>query len=194
MVEARRLPCTGVVTHLAGLREPSRHVIRIGRTLEIFQVARHAGRARQAVVVVHVAIGTLSRGNRMRPGQCKVDQRVIERCRLPCDRRVALRTIRRKVRGHVVRIRGALEILQVAANAGRARQVVVVVDVTVDALARWHCVSTVKRKSNRVVVEGRVQPAIRSMAIRACCREPGLRVIRIRRRLEFVQVTRDALG
>ena len=148
MIEARGLPCTGVVAHLASLCESARHVVWIRRTLEILQVARHAGCARQVVIVVHVAIGTLPWRNRMRSRKGEVDQRVVERCGLPRRRRVALSAIRREVRYHVIRIRGALEILQVTANTSRARQVVIVVDVTIGTLAGRNRVSPAKRESD----------------------------------------------
>ena len=54
---------------------------------------------------------------------------------------VALRAVRREVRRDVVRVRSALEILEVTGYASRAGQVVVVVDMAIDALARRHGVS-----------------------------------------------------
>ena len=54
---------------------------------------------------------------------------------------VALRAVRREVRRDVVRVRSALEILEVTVYASRAGQVVVVVDMAIDALARRHGVS-----------------------------------------------------
>jgi hypothetical protein len=54
----------------------------------------------------------------MRPGQSEVHHRMIERCRRPRYRGVALRAVRGEVCGHVIGIRRALEILQVAVNAG----------------------------------------------------------------------------
>ena len=63
---------------LAGLRESRLHVIRIGRALEILQVATDAGRIRagQVVVVVDVALRALHGG--VRPGQREARRRVIE--------------------------------------------------------------------------------------------------------------------
>ena len=65
MIECRRLPSRGVVTDFASLRKSAGDVVGIRRALEIFQVARHAGVARQVVIVVGVAIGTSARRNRV---------------------------------------------------------------------------------------------------------------------------------
>src|SRR5437588_526143 len=72
---------------------------------------------------------------------------------------VALRARLWEVRLHVIRIRGAVEIRQVAANARRVRagQVVVVVDVT--AGARHSRMEPGQREAGGRVIEGRVQPA-----------------------------------
>ena len=51
---------------LAGLRESALHVVGIRRVLEIRQVARDAGRGREVVVVVDVAIGALPRRHGVR--------------------------------------------------------------------------------------------------------------------------------
>lgn len=55
----------------------------------------------------------------------------------------------REVSGNVIGIRCALEIFQVARHARRAAEIVVIVDVTVRALARGHGVSSAERKSHR---------------------------------------------
>ena len=125
---------------LAGLREIRRDVIRIRRALEIFQVAGHARRTRQVVVVVDVAIGALPRRHGVKSGQLKPSSAVIEDCVQPGTGAVALRAGLREIRRDVIRIRRALEILEVAGHARRARQVVVVIDVAIGALARRYSV------------------------------------------------------
>jgi len=77
----------------------------------------------------------------------------------------------REVRSRVVGIRCSLEILHVARDAGRAVQVVVVVDVTIGAGARWDGMQSGERKSGAVVVELRVRPATGRMALLAGLRE-----------------------
>lgn len=56
MVEGRRLPGGGRVTDLALLRDPSRHVIWIRRSLEILEVARNAGRGCEIEIAIRVAL------------------------------------------------------------------------------------------------------------------------------------------
>ena len=111
VIERRRLPGCGGVAGFASLRESPAHMVRVRGSLEIFQVTRHAGRARQVVVVVDVAVAALPRRNRMRAGQHKIHGGVIEFRRLPRRSRVALQAIRGKVGRDVVRIPGALKIL-----------------------------------------------------------------------------------
>ena len=53
---------------LASLREIRRHVVRVRGALIILQVARHARRAVQVVVIVDVAIRALPRRHRVLPG------------------------------------------------------------------------------------------------------------------------------
>jgi len=61
-------PDSGVMTEFASGRESGRRVDRIGGTRVIRLVARIAQRAVQSVVVVHVAVGTQARRNRVRSG------------------------------------------------------------------------------------------------------------------------------
>jgi len=54
-------------------------VVRIGRRLEIVEVARYASRARKVVVVVvGMAVGALARRHGVRPSQRESRRRVIE--------------------------------------------------------------------------------------------------------------------
>src|SRR5579862_9887431 len=81
----------------------------------------------------------------------------------------------REIRGDVIRIGRPLVILEVAAHASRTGEVVVVVDVAVCALPGRHGVPATQWKSNRRVVEGRVEPgvgAVASRAIRGECGRP----------------------
>ena len=90
-------------------------MIRLRGALEVLQVATHARiiRGGQVVVVVDVAVRALARRNGMRSGQREPGCRVVKRCRLPCSCVVAGFASLRESAAHVVRIRGALEILQV---------------------------------------------------------------------------------
>ncbi len=66
------------MARLAGLREVRRHVVRIGRALEVLQVARNAGSRRDVVVVIGVAIAALPRRHGVQAGQSKTGRGVIE--------------------------------------------------------------------------------------------------------------------
>ena len=163
----------------AGLRETTGDVIRVDGALEILQVARDAGRAGQVVVVVGMAIAALARRHGVRSGECEINHRVIKGRRSPRQGCVALRAIGGEVRRNVIRIRRALKIFQVAANAGRAGQAVVVVDVTVDTLPRRYGVPTREGEAHRAVVEVRIEPGVRAVANGAGCGESAGHVIRI---------------
>lgn len=68
-----------VVARLASRRETRRDVVHgCERIRVVGLVARHTGRAREVVVVIHVAIGTLPRRNSMRSGQCEPGAVVVE--------------------------------------------------------------------------------------------------------------------
>ena len=76
------------MTQIASLRKSLRNVVRIRRALEILEVAAHARRTVQRVIVVDVAIRTGSRRNRVHAGQREVDARMVEGCRGPARRRM----------------------------------------------------------------------------------------------------------
>ncbi len=72
------IPVGGGMTALAGLRKASLHVVGIGRSLKIFQVARDAGCVRNVVVVVDMALRALQRHVRAREREAGLT--VIEGC------------------------------------------------------------------------------------------------------------------
>ena len=94
---------------------------------------------------------------------------------------------------NVVRIRGALEIFQVAADARRVRggQGVVAVHVALRALDSR--VGPAQREAGGGVIKGRVVPRSRGVALLASLREPGLHVIGVRRGIEILDVARSAI-
>lgn len=127
-------PEDGIVAGLAGGWESGcRMVHRSSGIVVIGLMAREAGRARQIVIIVHVAIRTLPRRRSVRSGQRKPGTGVIESCIQPGGGVVALITRLRKIRGNVVWIRGALIILQMATHTSRCRQVVIVIHMAIGA-------------------------------------------------------------
>ena len=74
-----------------GRRESRRDVVHWSCCIVVIVlVARNAGGAGQVVIVVDVAVGTLSRRNRMRSSQCESGAAVIKRRIQPRARVVAL--------------------------------------------------------------------------------------------------------
>ena len=167
-------------------------MVRVRRAVEILKVTGHAGRTRQGVVVVNVAIRTQPRRHRMRTGQSEVHCRVIERRRGPGNCGMALRTVGGEVCGYVIGIRRALKIFQVAANACGAGQVVDVVGVAVDALPWGHSVSSRQWKSYRRVIELCTHPTVDAMAAFAGSGEFCRDVVWSRSLLEIRRVARIA--
>ena len=167
-------------------------MIRVGRALEVLEVARDTGRRSQVVIIVDVAISASTRRHGVRTRQREVDGAVIKCCRRPSRGRVTSVASCREAQRGVVRIRGSLIVLQVAAYAGRAVQRVIVVDVTIRTCARWNRVHSSERETCGVVIEGRVHPVGSVVTGFAGLREVCGGVIRIRRTLEVFQVARDA--
>ena len=194
VIEVGWLPRAGGVAGLARLREASLYVVRIRRALEILEVTRDAGCLRDVVVVIDVAIGTGPRRYRVLPGKRELRLTVIELRRLPGVGAVAELAALGKALLHVVRIRRALEVLQVARHARGLRDVVVVIDVAIGASPRRHGVLAGKWESGfRVIELGRL-PGARGMTRLTSLREAALHVVRIRGALEILEMTRDARG
>ncbi len=193
VIERSVQPTGGVVTGLAGLREIRADVVRSRRSLEILEVAGDASRAVQAVVVIDVAIGASPRWHGVRARERESRRGVIERCIQPTCGVVAGIASLREIRADVVRARGRLKVLQVARDAGRAGQVVIVVDVAIGAGARRHGVHAGQRKPRGGVIESRIGPRGCVVALLASRRESGVRYRR-RRVVVIGLVAADARG
>lgn len=87
----------------------------------------------------------------------------------------------------------SLIVLQVAGNAGRAAQVVVVIDMAIGALPGRNRVSSAERKSYRTVIELRTQPGIGAMTVIAGRGEHSRDMVGIAGRLEILGVAGIAL-
>ena len=147
-------PEHGVVAGLARRRESRGNVVhRRGGGVVVVLVARHAGRAGEVVIVVDMTVGALPRWRSMRAGQGESSAVVVEGRIQPGSRVVALVAGLREIRRHVIRVRRSLEVFQVTGHAGRAGQVVIIVDVAIAALPRWNCVHAGEGEGCRVVVE-----------------------------------------
>ncbi len=192
VIERGGLPTASVVANLASLRKSAGYVVRIRGALEVLQVAAHAGRAGQVVVVVDVTIGAGARRHSMETGKRESRAVMVERRVHPGAGAMALFAGLREVRSHMVGIGSALEVFQVTGDASGAGQIVVVVDVTIGAGTGWDGVQSGERKPGAVVVELCVHPVAGVVALLACLREVGSRVVRIRRALEVFEVARYA--
>ena len=96
----------------------------------------------------------------------------------------------REVARHMVRVRRSLKILQMAPYARGAIQRVVVIDVTIGALARWHRMHSRQDEPGRGVVKLAVAPLHRVMALLARRRKTCVRD-RSRGAGEIFLVTRE---
>ena len=178
---------------IAALREVGSDMVRVAGALIILQMTIHASRAVQRVVVIDVTVRALARRHRMHAGQRKACRGVVELPIAPLHRVVALLACGGESR---VRYRSGRVVVVplVAADASRAADVVVVVDVTIRALARRHVVRSGQRESGFGVIEGRRLPGRSVMAGVAGLSEPSGDVVRVGRILEIFQVARDAGG
>jgi len=103
MVHRVGCPCSCTVAGRTIMREHLRHVIRIRHLLEIRRMTLIAFRILELIVAV--CMTCLTRRGRVRTGKWEVRGVVVERCRTPRRRGVALRTIVAEIPGHVIRIR-----------------------------------------------------------------------------------------
>src|SRR6201993_2196421 len=181
------------MTRIASRRERGRHVVhRSGRIVVIRLVAGDASGGSQIVIIVDVAIGTGSRRHGVTAGEREPGRAVVKRGIEPGAGAVALVAGLREIRADVIGIGRSLVILQVARNAGRAVQAVVVVDVAIGAGARRNRVQSGQRESGAVVVKRGIEPGTGAVALVAGLREIGSDVIGIGRSLIVLQVARNA--
>ena len=172
VVESGSVPIHRGVTAGTILREVGRLMRRIVGVVVIRLVTVPAGAARQAVVVVCVALRALQAG--VGAGQGEPGGRVVEGGAGPVERRgtMAQRAVLRESGGLVRRVVGTVVIGLVTAPARRAIQCVVVVDVARGALLGG--VQAHQRESRSCVIEGGAVPINGSVAAGTILREAGL--------------------
>ena len=178
VVKCRVQPAAGGVTGFASLRESAGDVVGIRGSLEILEVARHAGGAVQGVVAVDVTVGALARRIGVQSGQGKAGGGMIKLAVGPLHDVMAL-LARCGEAGVWHRSRGAGEIFLVAGEARRASQVVIVVDVAIDALAGRIRVPSSQKEPGHAVVKLGIQPVVGRVTAFARGRELGGNVVRI---------------
>ena len=145
MVKLGIRPQHGVVALFARRGEAR---MRHGRrcVVEIRLVAGNARRHRNLIVVVDVTVRAWQRWRYVCSRERETGLRMIKRRRLPCTRVVANFAGLRETARHVVRIFRTLEIGQMAGNARRHRDVVVVVLVAVGTCPRGDGMNPVSGK------------------------------------------------
>ena len=176
------------MTDFALLRNPGCSVIRTRRPLKILQVTGNAGRGRQVVVSIRVALGAghLCVG----PGQRKCRFRMVEGGRLPSGGCVTDLALLRDPSRHVIWICRPLEILEVARDACRCGEVEIAIGVALIALQLR--VSAGQGEANRIMIEAGRLPRGGRMAILASLGKPQRHVIRVAGFLKIRQVAADA--
>ena len=142
-------------------------MIRIGRLLEIRLMAGVAICIDQLVVVVDVALHTLS--GDVCPGQRKLRCVMIKRRGPPRRRRMALCACLRITKGYMIGIRRTCKVRSVTIHTICWKPGVLIVRVTVFACYSAMC--TCQRKLCRVVIKGRWSPDSRGVTSLALVRE-----------------------
>jgi len=179
------------VARITCLRESYLHVVRVRRPLKILQMARNTSGDSDLVIVRYVAVDALARRHRVRTRQHEASGRMIKRCAGPSSSVVTLLACLREAALNVVRIRGPLEIFQVARNASRNGDVVVVRYVAIDALARRYGVGSRQRKAGGRVIERRSGPRSRAVTLLTSLREASLNMVRACGSLKIFEVARN---
>lgn len=191
VVERRIRPRHRVMAHGARCREACGGVRRIIGRCVILLVAGVTRSASQVVVAVDVAIRALTRRYSVRSGQREPRGRVVKLAMAP-EHCVVTTLAGGRETGMGNGSCGASIIFLMAGVTRGAIQRVVVVDMAIGALSRWHGVGSSQRESGAVVVECRIQPGSRVVTRSAGLWEVRSGVIWIRRTLVILQVTRNA--
>ena len=195
VIKCRIRPDCRVVTEFARGWESCGGMGGIGRARVVLLVAGVAKSAVQRVVAIDVAVGAQPRRRGVRSGQWESCGGVIEFAVGPQHRVVAALARSREMCGDVVHgSRGRVVVVLVAADASRAGQVVVAIDVAIGARARRNRVRSRQREPGGIVIESRIQPRSCAVALLAGLREIRRYVVRVRRSLKILQVARYAGG
>jgi hypothetical protein len=117
MIKYRSFPLCGAMAGLTILREPGGSVIRIGRGIEVLQMASDARGAQSGVLAAAMAIAASERN--MGARQWKLGLRMIKLGSQPGRRRVAQRAILRESASHMVGICGSVICAQMAGGTIR---------------------------------------------------------------------------
>ena len=154
VIECGIRPGRRAMAAFTSLRHSSLHVVGIGRSLKVLQVARDARGVGQVVISVDMTLRALQRD--VRPGQRETRLAMIESGVRPRCRRVATLAGLRHARLHVIRVGGSLVVLEVAKHASGDSKVEVAVDVTL--CARRGEVYSSQREAGLAVIEGGIGP------------------------------------
>ena len=157
-------PKLGVVTRLTSRREMRGHVVGVVCVQIVLLVAAVAIGRQVGPVVVDVTVGALPRRNGMRSGQGECRVVVIELAVSPGDCVVAKLARLREPDLRVRRIIRVLVILQVAGDARRLVQFVIVVDVAVATSSWRHGMRPGQRPAGRGMIELAIGPHHRVVA------------------------------
>ncbi len=194
VIEARVQPVRRAMAVLAGRGEELglRRMPGIRRIVVVLLVAANTGGWERGVVIIHVAVDALTGWYGVRAGQRKRRVVMVKGGIGPYNRVMAKLTLLRKSSTGMIGIRGALEVLQMARDAGGAVQVVIVSNMAVRALPGRHGMRSGQGEARRIVVELGIGPQHRIVAClagrRKSCRSVGNRTDR---GVVVIQVTRD---
>lgn len=187
VIEGRVGPQRRIVAALAGCRILERNMVdwSLGRVV-VRLVARYTRRVRELVIIVDVTLGTS--GSRVFAGQSPAGLSVVKSRAGPVRRAVAAFACRRQAERDVVHRRLRVVVIRlVAGYAGRIRQFVVIVDMTLGAFG-VRFMEPGQRPARGGVVEARSSPNCLVVAPFAGGRLADLHMVGAGRVLIFLRV------